>query len=202
MNAFELLTGSSRTALFGLAAAAALISGGCDDKKAPQPVSGSAPASESAASPGYVDTDFGFRVTPPSGFATSPPAAYKVPGKLLAAWAAGNGANIVAFVQEAGQPVTAKQLLDASAAAMKQAGCRIESEEVTSVSKIDVMSLRLVGPGTGIALGAGGTVQTYQHWIAIPKQNRVLVLIVTSPDASKTAPARAFEGMIAGLKVD
>jgi hypothetical protein len=117
-------------------------------------------------------------------------------------WTPDSKTTIVAFSQEAGQPVTAKQLLESSAAASKQAGYTVHKEEVVSISGSDAMSMKVSGPGTGAALGGGGTVQTFQHWIAIPKQNRVLVLLLTTPDATKDGHAKVFDAMVQSVKID
>ena len=184
----------------GMAGAMFMAMAGCDDQ-GNKPAVPAAPVQASAAPAEFVDTGFGFRATPPSGWRTVPSEGVQVPGKVIKVWTPGNSSTVVAFVQEAGQPVTAKQLLDSSAAAMKASGCRVSLEEVATVSGKDAMSLKVTGPGSGAALG-NGNIPTYQHWIAIPKQNRVLVLLLTSPDASKSDAATAFEAMVRSVKVD
>lgn len=98
--------------------------------------------------------------------------------------------------------MTAKQLLDSSAAAMKSAGCSILKAQVATVGGTPAMSLSLSGPGTGAAFMPGGTVPTFQHWVAIPRQNRVLVLLATAPDATKGEVVKAFDGMVQSVKVE
>lgn len=202
----------------------ATIAGGCDDKgksatevdlsgaRAPAPtpttpIPAPAPAAAvekpKAAAGGaeFVDSDFGFRATPQAGWRVAPSEGYTVPGKIVKAWTSDGTNSIVAFLQDAGQPVPAKAILDSSAAAMKQAGHQVSLEEVTKMAGRDAMSLKLSGAGSGAALG-NGSIQTYQHWIAIPKQNRVLVLLLTAPDSTKAAAAKDFEAMAQSVKVD
>lgn len=176
-----------------LAAAAILTSvGGCDTSKA-----------SASSNTVYVDTDFGFRATPPAGWNTLPAAIIQVPGKVLNAWTPDGATSIVAFTQQAGRPVSAKELLASSAAAMRQAGFKVPLEEVTTIAGKEAMSLQASGPGSGAAIGAGlGSVETYQHWIAIPKQNQVLVLLLTCPDGAKANPTAQFETMLQSLQVD
>ncbi len=190
------------------ALAAALLAAmvaGCEEKaKAPaaQPPSApTAPAPKAnTASAEFIDTDFGFKATTSAAWRAVPATGIQVPGRILKVWTSDGTNSIVAFVQEAGQPVTAKQLLDSSSAAMKQAGHSVTFEQVVKVSGADAMSLKVTGPGSGAAIG-NGTIPTYQHWIAIPKQNRVLVLLLTSPDATKAEPASGFESMVQGITI-
>jgi hypothetical protein len=196
----------------GALLAAALLGAagaGCDEKAStPTGAQQGGSATPTPAAPAvaggraeFVDTDFGFRVTPAMGWRDVPATGIQVPGRVLKVWTTDRVNSIVGFVQEAGQPVTAKQILDSSAAAMKQAGVTVTFEQVVSVGGTEAMSMKVTGPGTGAALGGGGT-PTYQHWIAIPKQNRVLVMLLTAPDASKGEAAKGFEAMIQGLKID
>jgi hypothetical protein len=198
----------------GALLAAALLGAagtGCDEKAStPTGAQQGGSATPTPAAPAvaggraeFVDTDFGFRVTPTKGWRDVPATGVQVPGRVLKVWTTDGVNSIVAFVQEAGQPVTAKYLLDSSATSVKQSGYSVTFEQVVQVSGSEAMSMKLTGPGNGAAIGMGiGNTPTYQHWIAIPKQNRVLVLLLTAPDASKGEPAKGFEAMIQSVKLD
>lgn len=209
MNVCTMKLGAMKCGVVMAAALLGVALAGCDKKTTPPAggqQGGSADATPAAPAVAggrteYVDTDFGFRVTPAMGWRDVPATGIQVPGRVLKVWTTDRVNSIVAFVQEAGQPVTAKQILDSSAAAMKQAGVTVTFEQVVPVGGTDAMSMKVTGPGTGAALGGGGT-PTYQHWIAIPKQNRVLVVLLTAPDSSKGEAAKGFEAMIQGLKID
>lgn len=170
------------------------------EKSTPAP---KAAAPQPKASPvvEFRDSNFGFGGAVPQSWQIVPSAAVNVPGTVLQAWTPGPPATVVTFVQEAPQLVTAQQLLDSSAAALKGAGCTVTLAEVANVGGKSAMSLKVTGPGNGAALGAG-TVTTYQHWVAVPRDKRVLVLLFTAPDASKTENAAAFETMTSSLKID
>lgn len=174
------------------------ILGGCDKGEA----AGAASASKaSTAAPEFVDTDFGFRATPPIDWQVASSQMVAVPGKVVKVWVTQGTRTIVAFTQEPGQPVSAGQLLSATVGPMTKIGCKVSFQSVVKVSGMDAMSVKLTGLGTGAGIG-GGNVQTYQHWIAIPKGNRVLVLLLTAPDATKDGAAKAFEEMVQSVKVD
>lgn len=178
-------------------ASLALLSGGCDNSTGARPI-----AANTSASAEFVDTDFGFRAMQPANWRSARAEEFAIPGSIVKAWMSNTGSNIVAFLQEAGQPLTAEQLLASSAAAIRQMGGTVTFEEVTKIGATNAMSLKVRVPGTGSAVMPGGSVPTFQHWIAIPKQNRVLVLLATAPEASKSDTVTAFDAMIASVKLD
>lgn len=185
----------NRAGLRAIAASLGLITvliGGCEEKAS------SAQSVKSA----FVDNDFGFKLTPQPMWREAPSTSVQVPGKVVKVWFFDNGSNVVAFTQEVAMAVSAEQLLRSSAAAMKAAGCRVSVEQVAKIAGKDAMSLKLSGPGTGVAFVVGGGVTTFQHWIAIPKQNRVLVLLFTAPDASKADAEKSFDAMLQTVVVD
>jgi len=177
--------------------ALALLSGGCDNLNG-------APGSiaKASASAEFVDTNFGFRAMPPGNWRPAGAGEIVIPGKIVKAWISNTGSSIVVFLQEAGQPVTAEQLLESSAAAIRQMGGTLTLEKVTKIGAASAMSVTAKLPGTGFAVMPGGSVPTFQHWIAIPKENRVLVLLATAPEASKSETVSVFDAMIASVKLD
>ncbi len=163
--------------------------GGCEGRK-----SGGTPVA-------FIDHDFGFSAAPPAGWRDMPAENMVIGGKIVHAWTPDGASTIVAFIQGPGQPVTARQVLDSSLAAAKQAGWSVGESAVTKVGDHEAMSMKVVAKGTGYATGRGD-VPTYQHWIAIPKQDRVLVLLLTVPEASKSTEPAAFETMIKSVSVE
>jgi hypothetical protein len=150
----------------------------------------------------YADTDFGFRVVPPAGWGSVPASQVQVPGRVVHAWMSETGSNVVAFLQTPAQPATAEELLASSVEGIAQAGGTVISEEMIKIDGTDAVSIEFTAPGTGSALMQGGKVLTFQHCIAIPKQNRWLVLLATAPDSAKNETVTAFSAMIRSLKLD
>lgn len=184
-------------AVAALLAGMTLLSGGCEISTRPSP-SGSSPAVTTA----FVDSAFGFRSIEPPNWPAADAKYFVIPGEIVKAWASSNGSSIVAFHQQASRPVTAQELLASSAEATRQMHGTIISEEIMTIGATEVMSLQVTLPGNGVAVMPGGSVSTYQHWIAVPKENRVLVLLATAPDASKGATTSAFDEMIQSIAFD
>lgn len=162
---------------------------GCDSKStAPAPVA-------------FVDHDFGFSAVPPSGWGDMPKEKMIIPDKFVHAWTPDGASNIVAFIQGPAPGVTAQQVLASSLAAAKGSGWAVSESGIVQVAGHDAMSMKVVLKATGYST-APGNVPTYQHWIAIPKQDRVLVLLLTVPNASKGDAAEAFETMVKSVTVE
>ena len=56
----------------------------------------------------------------------------------------------------------------------------------------------LVATGTGKG-GDGPRIK--QHWVAIPRQRDVVVLLLSTPEASFAADERAFDKMLASVEI-
>jgi hypothetical protein len=59
-------------------------------------------------------------------------------------------------------------------------------------------AMGLVATGTGIG-GDGPRVK--QHWVAIPRQRDVVVLLLSTPEASFAADERTFDRMLASVVI-
>ena len=54
------------------------------------------------------------------------------------------------------------------------------------------MWLVFEGKGTGGAIDGKGPVKTSQHWVAIPREKDVIVLLLTSPTTEFAENAKSF----------
>ncbi len=59
----------------------------------------------------------------------------------------------------------------------------------------------VTAPGNGSAIDGKGTVLTTQHWVAIPREQDVIIFLMTTPDAAFAANEQAFQGLLSTLKV-
>lgn len=150
----------------------------------------------------FSDEKFSFSLTVPAPWAEAPLAAYTVPGTTRGAWSGPSGSSIVAFVQEPGQAISPRILVDASAAAMKdKLGCKVDAAEVKTVGGKKAMWLVATGKGTGGALTGQGDVETTTHWVAIPREKDVVVVLLTCPAADYADRLPSFEKAIKSLVI-
>jgi len=167
---------------------------------------GTAPAS--APSPAdrvkeYVDAKYGFSANIPEPWAEAPVAAYTVPGVIRAAWSGPAGSSIVAFMQVSGRPLTARFLLDMSSKAMgEQPGCKVHVAKVRKVAGKDAMWMVLTGKGTGGAITPEGDTDTTAHWVVVPREEDIVILLLTCPAVDYEARLPSFQEAVKSLKVD
>lgn len=150
----------------------------------------------------YSDEKYGFVLTVSSTWKSAPLQAYSVPGVARAAWKGAGNASIVAFVQEPGKAFSPRFLVDASAASMKTAlGAKVVAQEVKAVAGKQAMWLVVEGKGTGGAIDGKGDVATTQHWVAIPREKDILVVLLTCPAADYPAAEKAFVTAVDAMTV-
>ena len=150
----------------------------------------------------YSDDRYQFKVTVPVPWEKAALAGYQVPGTARAAWSGKNNASIVAFVQEPGQALSPRFLLDASAKSIEdKLGGKILEKEVKTVSGKQAMWLSYEGKGTGGAVTGKGDVLTTQHWVAIPRESDIVILLLTCPSADYKAAKTGFEAALKSLEV-
>ena len=150
----------------------------------------------------YVDGKFDFSITVAAPWTSARLEDYSVPGVPRAAYSQPGGTSIVAFIQEPGKAYEPRFLVDESAKAMeKSLGATVLQKEVRPVDGKQAMWLVLEGKGTGGAIDGKGAVKTSQHWVAIPREKDVLVLLLTSPSDSFKANQQSFEQAIKTLVV-
>jgi hypothetical protein len=157
-----------------------------------------------AAAGGRTEDPWGFSFAAPAGWQGGDKSKFSVPGELHHALVpadapTGTGASITIFLQKPGKEFNARQLLDISVAGMKKSGAEPKVAAVRPVAAMTAMWMEVVGPGTGAAFKPGGPTRTTQIWVAVPRGNDVLVLLLTSAEASVAGPRAAFEGLVKSL---
>ncbi len=130
----------------------------------------------------YSDSKYDFSISVASPWKSGRLQDYAVPGVARAAYANADGASIVLFMQEPGKAFDPRFLVDESAKSMeKNLDAKIIKQEVRKVAEMKAMWLIVQGPGTGGAIDGKSDVLTSQHWIAIPREKDVIVVLLTSP---------------------
>jgi hypothetical protein len=177
------------------------------DPATAQPPAQATPPGQTAA-PGQAapkvvkPEEIGISFSPPQGWQQGDPTKFTLPGDPCCAWSPDNVASIVAFVQRPGKPLNPKVLLEQSAQALQSAlGAEVKTKEVKDIGGLRGFSLVVTAPGNGAAVDGKGTVPTTQHWIGIPREQDVIVFLMTTPDASFAQNEQIFQGMLSSLKV-
>jgi len=150
----------------------------------------------------YVDEDYGFKLAAPGDWQRASPNGATVPGEICRVWSSGQSATVVIFMQKPNQAVSPRLVLDESAKAMKTSlGCDIQEQQVKDVAGMRAMWLVVTGNGTGAALDGKGGVRTSQHWVAIPRERALIVLLLTAPEAEFKSAQEVFQAMLETLEV-
>ena len=172
---------------------------GTQDPNAPQ---GQATAPGQTAPNVMTPEQIGISFAPPQGWQQGDPTKLSLPGDPCCAWSPDNTASIVAFVQKIGKPLNPKVLLEQSAQALqKNFGAQVKTKEVGDFGGKRGFSLVVSAPGNGAAIDGKGTVPTTQHWVAIPREQDVIIFLMTTPDEKFDANEQVFQGMLTSLKV-
>ena len=150
----------------------------------------------------YHDDRYDFKLIVSKPWEKAALSHYQVPGTARAAWSGKNSSSIVAFVQEPDRALTPRFLLDASAKALEiQLKAKILEKEVKKVGGKQAMWLYFEGKGTGGAVTGNGDVLTTQHWVAIPRDKEVIVLLLTCPSADYKELKTSFEKAVEGFEI-
>ncbi len=150
----------------------------------------------------YSDDKYDFTIEVSQPWKNAPLQGYTVPGVARAAYAGSRGASIVVFVQEPGKAFDPRFLLDESAKSMeKSLSATVSEKDVRDVDGKKAMSLVVEGKGTGGAIDGKGSIQTSQHWIAIPREKDVIVALLTSPTADFKTNQESFLTCIKQLTI-
>lgn len=150
----------------------------------------------------YSDDKYDFAIEVSEPWKNAPLQGYNVPGVARAAYVGSKGASIVLFVQEPGKAFHPRFLVDESAKSMeKNLGAMVLEKDVRDVDGKKAMSLVVEGKGTGGAIDGKGSVQTSQHWIAIPREKDVVVALLTSPAQDFKTNQKSFLASIKQLKI-
>lgn len=174
------------------------------DPNAPQQAApqGTAPAAPGTAPKTMTPEQIGISFAPPQGWQQGDPTKFTLPGDICCAWSPDNVASIVAFVQKTGKPLNPKVLLDQSAQALQSGvGAQVKTKEVIDIGGKRGFSLVVTAPGNGAAIDGKGTVPTTQHWIAVPREQDVVIFLMTTPDEKFAANEQVFQSMLSSLQV-
>lgn len=145
----------------------------------------------------FADENLGIRMSAPGFWIRANPALLDVPGNILRAWTRDGTAVVVVFRWEPAPAEPPPLFLDRLAAALAAGlGAEVQAREVHKLSGLTAVGL--VATGTG---GSGDGPRIKQHWVAIPRQRDVVVLLLSTPEASFTADERTFERMLASVEV-
>ena len=143
----------------------------------------------------YADDGLGFRMLAPGYWIRANPALLDSPGKILRAWTRDGSAYIALLHWEGagGDP----ESLQAGLAAMLEdgLGAQVQAREVQEIGGLKAVGL--VAAGTG-ERGEGGR-RIRQHWVAVPRQRDVIVLLLSTPEASFLADERTFKKMLSSV---
>jgi hypothetical protein len=179
------------------------------DPNAPQPPAapqgqqqGTAPGTPGTGPKVMTPEQIGISFAPPQGWQQGDPTKLSLPGDPCCAWSPDNVASIVAFVQKSGKPLNPKVLLDQSAQALQSGfGAQVKTKEVIDIGGKRGFSLVVTAPGSGAAIDGKGTVLTTQHWIAVPREQDVIIFLMTTPDEKFAANEQVFQSMLSSLQV-
>lgn len=173
------------------------IEGGDPQPQAP-PAAQDPPAAPTAVKPEEIGLSF----APPEGWQQGDPTKFTLPGEVCCVWSPDNLSSIVAFVQKHGKPLSPKVLLDQSAEAFQSIpGAQVKTKELGDFGGMRGFSLVVTAPGNGAAIDGKGTVPTTQHWVAIPRQEDVVIFLMTTPDEKFAQNEQAFQTLLSTLKV-
>ena len=159
------------------------------------------PANPNAAK-GVPPEQIGLSFAPPQGWQQGDPTKFAVPGTICCVWSPDNASSVAIFVQNSGKPYNPRTLLNQSAEGLqKSLGAEVRQKEVVDVGGMRGFSLVVSGKGTGAGIDGKGTIITDQHWVAIPRDKDVVILLMTTADDKFAANEAAFQTMLGSLKI-
>ena len=170
----------------------------------PAPAQPQAQPAPAAPTPGQTVTpeQIGLAFAPPEGWQQGDPTKFSLPGTICCVWSPDNVASIAIFVQHAPKPLTPRGLLETSAKALAGIpGAQVKTKELGTFGGLRGFSLVVTAPGNGAAIDGKGTVPTTQHWVAIPRQQDVVIFLLNSPDEKFAQNDQALQTMLSGLKI-
>ena len=164
------------------------------------PDQGTAPNPNAAK--GIPPEQMGLAFNAPQGWQQGDPTKFTVPGKICCVWSPDNTSSVAVFVQNSGKAYNPRVLLNQSADGLqKSLGAEVRQKEVVNVGGMRGFSLVVSGAGTGAGIDGKGAVRTTQHWVAVPRDKDVVILLMTTPDDKFAANEAAFQTMLSSLKV-
>ena len=169
-----------------------------------------APAQDpSAAQPGAVPAgkvtpeQMGVSFAAPQGWQPVDPNSFTLPGDVCCAWKPGELASIVAFVQRPGRAFLPRGLLDETAKAFKNPplSAQVQREEVVTIGGKRAFSLVITAGGNGAAIDGKGAIPTTQHWVAIPREQDVILFLMTTPADKFEENEKTFQAVLNSMQV-
>lgn len=173
---------------------------------APQPGQTGAQGQASAAPGGgrdCMDQSYDWSMTGPDEWVRAKDtSSVTVPGEVRCVWSPDGTTILVAFIQKVHHPANPRALLNQSVAALQKGlGATAQEQGVRDVGGMRAMWMIINGNGTGAALSKNGTVPTSQHWVAIPRTQDNLILLLTAPTAKFPDQDQIFQTALGTLKV-
>jgi hypothetical protein len=143
----------------------------------------------------FADEAVGIRMAAPGFWIRANPALLEVPGSILRAWTRDGSATVVVFHRELERAWSAQELLERAAAELEsELGAEVKARELHRLNCLDVVGVVARGNGEG------GT-QLEQHWVLVPRQRDLIVLLLSTPGVSFDADERTFEKMLASVEI-
>jgi hypothetical protein len=163
---------------------------------------------QAAAAPGggrdCMDQSYDWSMTGPDEWVRAKDtSSVTVPGEVRCVWSPDGTTILVAFIQKVHRPANPRALLNQSVAALqKSLGATAQEQGVRDVGGMRAMWMIVAGNGTGAALSKDGTMPTSQHWVAIPRANNdILILLLTAPTAKFPDQDQILQTALGTLKV-
>jgi hypothetical protein len=161
-----------------------------------------APGQAAAPKGGVAPEQIGLSFAPPQGWQQGDPTKFAVPGTICCVWSPDNASSIAVFVQNSGKPYNPRTLLNQSAEGLqKSLGAEVRQKDVINVGGMRGFSLVVSGAGTGAGIDGKGSIRTDQHWVAVPRDKDVVILLMTTADDKFAANEAAFQTMLSSLKI-
>lgn len=150
----------------------------------------------------YTDDKYDFTITVAPAWKSAPLQGFAVPGVARAAYSGQGGASIVVFVQEPGKDYAPRFLVEESAKGMEQGlKATVKVKEVRAVAGKQAMWMVVEGKGSGAALDGKSEVPTTQHWVAVPREKDIVVILLTCSTADYQQLAKSFEASLKKLTI-
>lgn len=161
-------------------------------------------AQQGAVPPGKVTPEqMGVSFAAPQGWQPVDPNTFTLPGEVCCAWKPGELASIVAFVQRPGRAFLPRVLLDETAKAFRNPplSAQVQREELVNIGGKRAFSLVITAGGNGAAIDGKGTIPTTQHWVAIPREQDVLLFLMTTPADKFEENEKTFQAVLNSMQV-
>ena len=150
----------------------------------------------------FSDEWCGFSVNVTEPWQRAALSGYTAPGAVRCAWSGPNKASIVIFIQEPGVAVNPRVMLDGSVKAQKdKLGATVSVEAVRAIGDMQAMWMVVSGKGNGGAIDNQGNIKTTQHWVAVPRERDVVIVLLTCPESNYARLQKSFEAAVASLKL-